>query len=81
MITDSECVSSPLAYLCLSVLFRFASIPARMQEQIKRTASGSQANGAWLPYASPAAAGMKYRRSGKLSGYWCQFTLVISSHV
>lgn len=47
-------------------LSRFSAIPPRLQEQIKRTASGHQGNGSgWPPYASPAAVGVRYRRSGE----------------
>ncbi|KAF8510333.1 hypothetical protein JB92DRAFT_444510 [Gautieria morchelliformis] len=50
----------------------FEKIPPRLQEQVKRTASGHQANGAWPPYASPAP-GVRYRRSDFLRNMMCVF--------
>lgn len=57
--------SYPLTHWSL-ILQRFGSITPRIQEQIKRAATGNQGNGVWPPYASPAPTptGVRYRRSG-----------------
>ncbi|KAJ3994681.1 hypothetical protein F5050DRAFT_1772406 [Lentinula boryana] len=45
----------------------FASLPLRLQDQVKRTATMRVAGGNWQPYHTPAAPPVRFKRFGKTS--------------